>query len=266
MTGLFSAFRRGAWSAAAAPKALTSPLAEYEDRPPSTQLTTLQPVNVAGEGKFIRIENLVKEYHTHIGVRRVLDGVSFEVKFGEKIAVLGRNGAGKSTLVKIIGGVEPATHGRVVRGMRMSWPIGFSGAFEPSMSGMDNIRFIARIYDVPFEDTVDFVDDFAELGRQLYTPVKTYSSGMRARLAFALSLAINFDCFLIDEVMSVGDQRFHRKCHEALFVVRKHAAMILISHDIHILRQYCNKALVLKAGRSRVFDDMDLALEIYNSL
>jgi capsular polysaccharide transport system ATP-binding protein len=216
--------------------------------------------------KCIRVENIVKDYHTHIGTRRVLDGVSFDVKPGEKIAVLGRNGAGKSTLVKIIGGVEPPTAGRIVRGLRMSWPIGFSGAFEPSMTGMDNIRFIARIYQVPLDETIEFVDDFAELGRQLYTPVKTYSSGMRARLAFALSLAIKFDCFLIDEVMSVGDQRFHRKCHEALFVVRKQASMILISHDIHTLRQYCSKAVVLKAGRSRVFDDIDVAIDIYSSL
>lgn len=214
----------------------------------------------------IRVNDIVKEYHTHIGLRRVLDGVSFDISPGEKIAILGRNGAGKSTLVKIIGGVEPPSSGYIQRGMSMSWPIGFSGAFEPAMTGMDNIRFITRIYDVPLQETIDFVDDFAELGRQLFMPVKTYSSGMRARLAFALTLAIDFDCFLIDEVMSVGDQRFHRKCHEALFVVRRHRAMILISHDINIIREYCSKALVLKAGRGRVFDDLDLAIDIYSSL
>jgi capsular polysaccharide transport system ATP-binding protein len=216
--------------------------------------------------RTISIRNIVKEYHSQIGLRRVLDGISFDVSAGEKIAVLGRNGAGKSTLVKIMGGVEPPTSGAIHRGMSMSWPIGFTGGFESSMSGMDNIRFIARIYSVPLKETIAFVDDFAELGRQLYMPVKTYSSGMRARLAFALSLAVDFECYLIDEVISVGDQRFHRKCHEALFDKRKHCAMILISHDIHILRQYCNRALVLKAGRGRVFDDMDLAIEIYSTL
>ncbi|WP_407049813.1 ABC transporter ATP-binding protein [Methyloraptor flagellatus] len=214
----------------------------------------------------IRVHNIVKEYHTHVGLRRVLDGISFDINPGEKIAVLGRNGAGKSTLVKIIGGVEPPTTGYIARDMNMSWPIGFAGAFESSMSGMDNIRFIARVYDVPLKETIEFVDDFAELGRQLYLPVRTYSSGMRARLAFALSLVIDFDCFLIDEVMSVGDQRFHRKCHEALFVQRRHCAMILISHDIGIIREYCNKALVLKAGRGRVFEDLELAIDIYSSL
>jgi capsular polysaccharide transport system ATP-binding protein len=134
------------------------------------------------------------------------------------------------------------------------------------MSGIDNIRFIARLYNRPFKETIDFVDDFAELGKQLLLPVKVYSTGMRARLAFALTLAIDFECFLIDEVISVGDQRFHRKCHDALFVKRKHCGMLIVSHDIHIVQHYCSKALVLKNGRGRVFDDVALALEIYRTL
>lgn len=216
--------------------------------------------------KRIELRNAVKEYHTPIGVRRVLDGVSFSIGMGEKIGVLGRNGAGKSTLVKIIGGVELPTSGEILRGMSMSWPIAFGGGFENSMSGLDNIRFIARIYNRSIQDMIDFVDDFAELGRQLYLPVRYYSSGMRARLAFALTLAVEFDCLLIDEVIAVGDQSFHRKCHDALFVQRMDCAMILVSHDTSILRTYCNKALVLKNGRGRVFDDVDLALDIYSTL
>lgn len=216
--------------------------------------------------RSIEMSGIVKEYHTAIGIRRVLDGISFSIGEGEKIAVLGKNGAGKSTLVKIIGGVEPPTWGKVERGLFMSWPIAFGGGFGVTMSGFDNIRFIARLYGVPIKDAVAFVDDFAELGRLLYLPVRTYSSGMRARLAFGLTLAINFECFLIDEVMSVGDQRFQQKCHDALFVRRKHCAMIMVSHDVNIIRQYCNKALVLKAGRGRVFDDIDLAINIYASL
>ena len=148
----------------------------------------------------------------------------------------------------------------------MSWPLALSGGFEPIMSGFDNIRFIARIYNKSIEDVVAFVDDFAELGRQLYLPVRTYSSGMRARLAFALTLAVDFDCFLIDEVISVGDQRFHTKCHDALFVKRNHCAMILVSHDMTIIKEYCSQALVLKNGRGKVFDDIDYALSIYSSL
>ena len=214
----------------------------------------------------IVLDRVVKEYHTAVGVRRVLDGISFDIAQGEKIAVLGKNGAGKSTLVKIIGGVEGATSGTVTRDLFMSWPIAFAGGFESTMSGLDNIRFIARIYGVPIEDAVAYVDDFAELGRLLYLPVKTYSSGMRARLAFGLTLAVNFECFLVDEVISVGDSRFQQKCFDELFVKRRHCAMILVSHDPDILKQYCKKALILKSGRGRVIDDLEFALQIYHTL
>jgi capsular polysaccharide transport system ATP-binding protein len=224
------------------------------------------PQKGGGKPSPIVIDNIVKEYETTIGVRRILDGISFTVHPGEKLAVLGRNGSGKSTLVRIIGGVEPPTAGRILRGMSMSWPLALSGGFEPFMSGFDNIRFIARIYNKSIEDAVAFVDDFAELGRQLYLPVWTYSSGMRARLAFALTLAVDFDCFLIDEVIAVGDQRFHAKCYEALFVKRHHCAMILVSHDIASIKEYCSQALVLKGGRGKVFDDIDYALSIYSTL
>jgi capsular polysaccharide transport system ATP-binding protein len=216
--------------------------------------------------KRISLKDIVKEYHTPIGMRKVLDGITFSIGYGEKIAVLGRNGAGKSTLVKIIGGVEPASSGTIERTMSLSWPIAFGGGFESTMSGFDNIRFIARIYNRPIQETIDFVDDFAELGKQLYLPVKNYSSGMRARLAFALTLAVNFDCYLIDEVIAVGDQSFHKKCHDALFVQRQHCAMILVSHDLHVLKSYCSKALILKNGRGRVFEDLEFALSIYASL
>lgn len=212
------------------------------------------------------MHNIVKEYHTPVGVRRVLDDVGFEIGSGEKIAVLGKNGAGKSTLVKIVGGVEEPTSGTVERGLFMSWPLAFSGGLDAMMSGIDNIRFIARLYNVPIQQAIDKVDNFAELGKLLYLPVKTYSSGMRARLAFGLSLAVDFECFLIDEVISVGDARFQQKCYDALFVKRKHCAMFLVSHDANIIRQYCSKALVLKSGRGRVFEDVEFALDIYNSL
>jgi capsular polysaccharide transport system ATP-binding protein len=134
------------------------------------------------------------------------------------------------------------------------------------MTGIDNVRFIARLYGRPADTMITFVDDFAELGRQMFLPVKHYSSGMQTRLAFALTLAVEFECFLIDEVLSVGDHRFHQKCHDSLFVHRKDCAMILISHDTQIIRTYCNKALVLKNGRGRVFDDLDIAIKVYQSL
>ncbi len=214
----------------------------------------------------IRLDGIVKEYHTPIGTRRVLDGISFEIEKGEKIAILGRNGAGKSTLMKLIGGVERPTRGTMQFGMTMSWPIAFAGGFDHTMSGLDNIRFIARLYGVDEQEAVARVDNFAELGRLLNLPVRTYSTGMRSRLMFGLSLAVDFDCFLVDEMISVGDQRFQRKCHEEMFVKRAHCSMILVSHDTNIIRNYCKKALVLKNGRGRVFEDLDLALRIYDTL
>jgi capsular polysaccharide transport system ATP-binding protein len=217
-------------------------------------------------GRCIAVSHLVKEVHTSIGTRRVLDNISFDVRPGEKIAVLGGNGAGKSTLLRIIGGVDPATSGEIHRGLFMSWPLGFSGGMGPEMTGVDNVRFIARLYGAPAKDMIAFVDDFAELGRQLFLPVKYYSSGMQMRLAFAMTLAINFECFLIDEVLAVGDHRFHQKCYDALFVARQNCAMIVISHDTSIVRRYCNQALVLKHGRGRVLTDLDLAISIYQSL
>lgn len=234
---------------------------EAERRPLQPTSTDASPT-----GRRIRVTDVVKEFHTQFGIKRVIDGISFDVGYGEKIAVLGRNGAGKSTLVKLIGGVEPPTSGTIDIGLNMSWPVAFGGGFDLSMSGYDNIRFIARLYSKPISDMVDFVDDFAELGKNLRLPVRTYSSGMRARLMFALTLAIEFECILIDELIAVGDQRFHRRCHDELFVKRKDCAMILISHDINTIREYCHKALVLKAGRGRVFEDLDFAISIYSSL
>jgi capsular polysaccharide transport system ATP-binding protein len=233
---------------------------------PPMSLPAVPGAGGPGHKREIRMTNIVKEYHTQFGVKRVLDGISFHIEKGEKIAVLGRNGAGKSTLVKLIGGVEPPTHGDIDIGMSLSWPVAIGGGFDLSMSGLDNIRFIARVYKKQIPEMIDYVDDFAELGKNLKLPVRMYSSGMRARLMFALSLAIDFECMLIDELIAVGDQRFHRRCHDELFVKRKDCAMILVSHDINVIQQYCNRALVLKKGRGRVFEDLELAISIYSTL
>lgn len=214
----------------------------------------------------IEVCHIGKTYMTPAGPKQVLHDINFSVQPGQKVAVLGRNGAGKSTLVKIIGGVERPSQGHIRRTMSMSWPLAFSGGFEAAMTGYDNIRFIARVYNHPIRELIDKVDDFAELGSNLLQPMKHYSSGMRARLAFALTLAIDFDCYLIDEVIAVGDQRFHQKCHDMLFKERAGAAMILVSHDVGIIKDYCSSALVLKGGFGRTFNDVDLAVSIYASL
>jgi capsular polysaccharide transport system ATP-binding protein len=233
------------------------------DQPLAVERAHLQPQRPV---RSISVQRVVKEYHTPVGVRRVLDGISFDLPEGEKIGVVGRNGSGKSTLVKLIGGVEFPTSGTIRRDLSLSWPLGFSGGITGHMTGAAGARFIARLYNRDEGDVLAFVDDFAELGRQLFIPIDAYSSGMRARLMFALTLAVDFECFLIDEVFSVGDQRFHRKCHDALFVKRADRAMVLVSHDQNIIRTYCRSVLVLKAGRGRVFEDLELALRIYETL
>ncbi len=225
-----------------------------------------EPAPLPAETRLITAENIVKDFYTEHGPRRVLDGISFTVGIGERMAILGRNGAGKSTLIKILAGVEMPTAGHVHRGLRMSWPLALGGGFEGSMTGYDNCRFIAKLYDVPLKETVEYVADFTELGSQLFTQVRHYSDGMRARLAFALSLAVDFECYLIDEVILVGDRRFQQRCHDELLVKRKNRAMLMAIHSIDFAKEFCTSALVLKHGRGRVFYDLDLACNIYATL
>ena len=215
---------------------------------------------------MIICENVRKTYPLGHGHKMVLDGIDLVIRPGEHVGFLGRNGAGKTTLIKLIGSVEFPTSGRIKRGMSVSWPLGFGGGFQGSLTGYDNARFIARIYGRTYAEIRDFVEDFTELGRQLSMPVKTYSSGMRARLAFALSLAIEFDCYMIDEVIMVGDHNFQRKCHVELFEKRGDRALILASHSTEIIREYCNSALVLSDAKGRVYSDVEEALRVYDAL
>lgn len=215
---------------------------------------------------MIILNDVVKSYSVRSGKVNVLDGINLTVQPGEKIGILGRNGAGKSTLVKLLGGVEEPTSGSIIRKMKISWPLAFSGAFQGSLTGADNVRFVCRIYGAEFGPAMEMVDSFAELGKYLYEPVKIYSSGMRARLAFALSLAVDFDCYLIDEVISVGDAKFHQKCQVELFEKRAHKSMIIVSHELHNIQNYCDKAAVLQNGKLEIFDDMQEAFSIYSSL
>ncbi len=217
---------------------------------------------------MIKTENICKDYHseTRKAWRRVLSDVSFSMERGEKIALLGRNGAGKSTLIRLIAGVELPTKGTIERTMSVSWPVGLEGGVGGTMTGNDNIRFISRIYNKPFKEIYDYVEDFAQLGRFLSEPVKTYSTGMRARLNFALSFAVDFDCYLIDEVLAAGDPRFQRRSHEELFEKRADRSLVLASHVPSIVKQYCTRALILHHGRAKMFDDLDLAADIYDSL
>ena len=213
---------------------------------------------------MINLVNITKVYDTRQGPKTVLENISLTIKKGEKIGILGRNGAGKSTLIRLISGAELPTHGHIHRGISISWPLAFGGAFQGSLSGLDNVRFICRVYNAPIDSAIAFVEEFSELGNYLNEPVKKYSSGMRARLAFAISMAVEFDCFLIDEIVAVGDSRFHEKCHIELFEKRKDRAMIIVSHSADYIREHCEHAAVLTAGRLHNFDQVEKAFSFYN--
>lgn len=212
---------------------------------------------------MIQISNVIKQYPTRQGPRTVLDNINLTINAGEKIGILGRNGSGKSTLIRLISGSEQPTAGSIHRGISVSWPLAFGGAFQGTLTGLDNLRFICRVYGASTEDKIPFVQEFSELGQYLYEPVKTYSSGMRARLAFAISMVVEFDCFLIDEIVAVGDSRFQEKCRIELFEKRKDRAMILVSHDPGFIRAHCEQASVLVDGKLTSFEQVDDAFTFY---
>jgi capsular polysaccharide transport system ATP-binding protein len=215
---------------------------------------------------MIAVEEVTKIYRTKSGEHRVLDNVSFTVRQGQALGIMGRNGAGKSTLTRILTGSEYPTSGRIRREMSVSWPLAFSGGFQGSLTGADNARFIARIYGVPVERTLKFVQEFAELGEYFRMPVKTYSSGMRGRLAFGISLAVDFDCMVVDEIVAVGDQRFTQRCIEALAERRKRGALIMVSHSPDLLRKFCDTGALVSGGHITFHDSIDKLAAAYGAL
>ena len=212
---------------------------------------------------MIELVDVVKRYPMRSGLRTVLNRVNLRVERGEHLGIFGRNGAGKSTLIRLISGAEAVDEGRVIRRMSISWPLAFSGAFQGSLTGYDNLRFVCRVYGVDIQRATETVREFSELGGYLAEPVKTYSSGMMARLGFALSLAVEFDCFLIDEVIAVGDSRFHEKCKLEVFEKRRDRAMIMVSHQAETILDHCRRAAVLHDGNLTCFDDVKEAHAFY---
>ena len=215
---------------------------------------------------MIAVEGVSKRYQTRFGPRIVLDDISFTLERGEHIGILGANGAGKSTLIRLLSGAEQPSSGRIRRHMKVSWPLAFGGAFHAHLTGLDNLKFVCRIYGVDYKPLVPFVEEFTELGLYFREPVMHYSAGMLTRLAFALSMAIEFDCFLIDEAMVVGDVRFHERCHVELFQKRKDRAFILVTHDADVIKLYCQHAAVLNEGKLVAFDTVDAAYDYYNNV
>ena len=214
---------------------------------------------------MIELDKVTKIYSTHSSVNVVLDAVSFTFEPRKNIGVLGRNGAGKSTLLRLIAGTEQPDSGNVNRHGSVSWPIGFSGGFNGSLSGEENCRFVARIYGADVDEVVGFTMDFAELGEYFHMPVKTYSSGMRARLAFGLSMAVEFDAYLVDEVTAVGDARFQQKCRKAFQERSGRSSVIIVSHQLATIKDYCDHCAVLSRGRLHYFTSIEEARRMYEA-
>jgi len=212
---------------------------------------------------MIRLEHVTKSF-THKGEKRyIVKDVSFTIPRGNSIGLLGRNGAGKSTLLRLISGTIKPTAGRIIRHANVSFPLGFQGSFNGSLTGEQNVRFVARIYGVATESLVDYVKDFAELGNSFHMPVKSYSSGMKARLAFGVSMGINFDYYLVDELTAVGDTNFRKKCKIVFDEKLQYSDIIMVSHANASLKDYCTAGVVLEDGNLTYFPNIDDAISFH---
>lgn len=215
---------------------------------------------------MIDLINVSKVYRTPKGRKQVLKPCNVTFPRGRNIGLLGVNGAGKSTLLKIIAGSEAPSTGVVKRHVKMSWPLGFSGGFNGTLTGAENLRFISRIYGADIGYVTQCVRDFSELGDYLDMPIKSYSSGMKARLAFALSMAIDFDCYLVDEITGVGDRNFQEKCRQAFKDRSDKSSLIMVSHSMSTLKEHCDMGLVLTDGVLTFFEDINQAIDKYLTL
>lgn len=215
---------------------------------------------------MIRFENLTKSFWVNGERKIVIDNLNITLPTGHSLALLGRNGAGKSTLLQMIAGTMRPDSGQIVSDGSISWPVGFGGSFHRDLTGAQNVRFIARIYGVDTDELQAFVEDFSELGPHFHMPVRSYSSGMRARLIFGASMGIRFDTYLVDEVTAVGDAIFKRKSRAVFRERVKTSSAIMVNHDMGQLREYCDSGIVLEHGRVFYFEDLDEAIALHESM
>jgi capsular polysaccharide transport system ATP-binding protein len=214
------------------------------------------------------LRNITKSYLTPKGRRHVFRDLSLKIPAGKNIGLIGRNGAGKSTLVRLLGGADVPDSGTIATDQSISWPVGLSGGFQGSMTGRENVKFVARVYGAVGEamrEKIRYVEDFAEIGSWIDEPVKTYSSGMRSRLAFGLSMAFDFDYYLIDEVMSVGDAHFKRKCAEVFEERLQKSKVVLVSHNMNEIQKLCDVVLLVRDGGVQIYDDVAEGIKAYNT-
>ena len=212
---------------------------------------------------MIRFENLTKSFQVRGQRKVVIDNLNATLPTGKSLALLGRNGAGKSTLMQIIAGTLPVDSGQVISDGSISWPVGFGGSFHRELTGAQNVRFIARIYGVDSEELEEFVRDFAQLGPHFFMPVRSYSSGMKSRLAFGTSMGIRFDTYLVDEVTAVGDAAFKRKSRAVFAERMRDSSAVLVNHDMGQLREFCDAGIVLEQGQIQYFDDLEEAIAVH---
>ena len=197
---------------------------------------------------MIKIENLTKSYRTPTGRHYVFKDLNIEIPSGKSVAFIGRNGAGKSTLLRMIGGIDRPDSGKIITNKTISWPVGLAGGFQGSLTGRENVKFVARLYakQEELKEKIEFVEEFAELGKYFDMPIKTYSSGMRSRLGFGLSMAFKFDYYIVDEVTAVGDARFKEKCAQLFKERHKESSFLMVSHSLDSLKEFCDVAIVFK--------------------
>jgi capsular polysaccharide transport system ATP-binding protein len=215
---------------------------------------------------MISVRQITKIYPVQHSRRVVFDNASIELPSDRNIGLLGVNGAGKSTLLRMVGGIEEPDEGEIVREGSVSWPIGFTGSFAGSSSGRANCKFIARIYGRDIEEVIEFVHEFSELGPYFDQPVKSYSSGMRARLAFGVSMAIDFSTYLVDEVTAVGDARFSEKCADEFRKRRERSNLIMVSHSLGTVRDYCDCGALVAFGKIFYFPGIEDCIRAYEDV
>lgn len=213
---------------------------------------------------MIRFENVSKSFWTRGHQKMILHNASFNVDVGRNLGILAPNGTGKTTLVNMMAGLEKPDHGRVRRRGRISWPVGYNGGIVRTMSGAENVRYIARLYDRDENETLAFCIDFAELDHYIDMPVMTYSSGMKSRLVFAILMAIDFDFYLVDEGASAGDKRFNDRAASMFRERLEYATLVMVSHSPETLKQYCDQAAVLKDGQFHLFESLEEAKALYS--
>lgn len=216
---------------------------------------------------MIILDNVTKYYPTKFGRNYILRDVSLILPRNRNIGILGSNGAGKSTLLRLLGGMDMPNQGKLTRKCRVSWPLALGGGFQGSMTGRDNTRFVCRIHGVrETREIEEWVKEFSEIGQHFELPIKTYSSGMKSKFSFAVSMAFDFDIYLTDEITSVGDARFKQKCIDVFTQKRQTASLIMVTHDIKNLRQQCDMGIVLRNNTLKMFDDIEDAIRIYQNL